>query len=69
MRCGRFVTFLLVAAALSTVAACGRRGPLETPYEASVNARKAAEKAGQPLPPEPEKPVEDKPFFLDRLIQ
>lgn len=69
MRGGRIVTLALLAAALAVTTACGRRGALETPYEAAVNARKEAEKAGQPLPPEPQKPVEDKPFILDRLIQ
>ena len=42
---------------------------LDTPYEAAVQARKDAEKAKEPLPPEPEKPVEDKPFLLDGLIK
>ena len=31
-------------------------------------ARKDAERAKQPLPPEPEKPVKDKKFILDPLI-
>ena len=46
----------------------GRKAPLDTPYQAAVQARKDAEKAKEPLPPEPEKPVEDKPFVLDPLI-
>ena len=57
---------LLVAAA--TASACGRRGALDSPYEAAVQARKDASKAHQPVPPEPEKPVTDKKFFLDPLI-
>ena len=48
---------------------CGRKSGLDTPYEAAVQARKDAEKAKEPLPPEPEKPVEDRPFILDRLIK
>jgi predicted small lipoprotein YifL len=70
MRGSTIVTYVLLAGALAAAAGCGRRGPLDTPYEAAVQARKDAQKAGvEPLPPEPEKPVEDKPFFLDRLIQ
>ncbi|TIM06391.1 MAG: hypothetical protein E5Y74_34140, partial [Mesorhizobium sp.] len=46
----------------------GRRGALDTPYEAAVQARKDASKAHQPVPPEPEKPVKDKKFILDPLI-
>ena len=67
MTVSRLVISIALVAAL--VAGCGRRSDLDTPYEAAVQARKDAEKAGQPLPPEPRKPVEDKPFFLDRLIQ
>jgi predicted small lipoprotein YifL len=60
---------LTLLAAMATVVGCGRRGALDTPYEAAVQARKDAEKAKQPLPPEPQKPVADKPFILDKLIQ
>jgi predicted small lipoprotein YifL len=56
-------------AALAVVSGCGRKSGLDTPYDAAVQARKDAEKAKEPLPPVPEKPVEDRPFFLDRLIQ
>lgn len=69
MTAGRMLTTLALVAALATVAACGRKAGLDTPYEAAVDARKAAEKAKQPLPPEPEKPDTNKPFFLDKLIQ
>ncbi|MGE0280335.1 MAG: hypothetical protein AB7P20_06945 [Rhizobiaceae bacterium] len=66
------VSRLLLSAALiasvGIVSACGRKAPLDTPYEAGMQARKDAEKAGQPAPPEPEKPVEDKRFILDGLI-
>jgi hypothetical protein len=34
----------------------------------SVQARKDAEKAKEPLPPVPEPPVRNKRFFLDALI-
>ncbi len=34
----------------------------------AVDARKEAEKANEPLPPDPEKPEADKPFILDPLI-
>ena len=61
------VTFAVVAAL--GVAGCGRKSDLDTPYEAAVQARKDAQRAGQPVPPEPQKPVEDKPFILDKLIQ
>jgi predicted small lipoprotein YifL len=70
MHGGRFVFLVLLAGALATAAGCGRRGSLDTPYEAAVQARKDAKKAGvEPLPPEPQKPPQDKPFFLDKLIQ
>ena len=64
----RTVLTLALLAAVLTVSACGRRSGLDTPYEAGVQARKDAEKAGEPLPPEPEKPDEDKPFILDPLL-
>jgi predicted small lipoprotein YifL len=64
----RILVTLTLLAAMATVAACGRRAPLDTPYEAAVQARKDAAKAKEPLPPEPEKPVEDKKFILDPLL-
>jgi predicted small lipoprotein YifL len=49
--------------------ACGRKGDLDTPYEAAVEARRAAEEEGRtPLPPEPEPPRERR-FLLDPLIE
>lgn len=70
MRAGNFIkTTLLLAALAATVTACGRRpGPLDTPYEAGIEARREAERNSEPLPPAPEKPVEDKRFILDSLI-
>jgi len=62
-----FATIALIVAA-SVVAGCGRKSSLDTPYEAQVNARKEAEKTGGPMPPEPEKPDNDKPFILDPLL-
>ncbi|TIX37244.1 MAG: hypothetical protein E5V36_24055, partial [Mesorhizobium sp.] len=59
----RILVTLTLLAAMATVAACGRKAALDTPYAAAVQARKDAEKAKQPLPPEPEKPVEDKKFI------
>ncbi|WP_173933662.1 lipoprotein [Chelativorans sp. Marseille-P2723] len=50
------------------LAACGRKGPLDTPYQAAVEAREEAERNDEPLPPEPQPPVRDRPFILDRLI-
>ncbi|MER9341420.1 hypothetical protein NKJ81_08545 [Mesorhizobium sp. M0018] len=64
----RILVTLTLLAAMATVAACGRKAALDTPYAAAVQARKDAEKAKQPLPPEPEKPVEDKKFILDPLL-
>ena len=64
----RIFTTLVLLAALGAVAACGRKAGLDTPYEAGIQARKDAEKAGEPLPPEPAKPESDKPFILDKLL-
>ena len=62
-------TILLIGAVAAALSACGRRpGTLDTPYEAAIEARKQAEKDGQPLPPAPEKPVEDRRFILDSLL-
>ena len=56
---------LLAGVALS---ACGRKAPLDTPYEAAVQARQDAGDAGQPLPAEPQPPQADRPFILDGLL-
>ena len=70
MRAGHLIrTTLLLAAIAMAVTACGRRpSQLETPYEASERARKEAEQNKEALPPQREKPANDKPFILDRLI-
>jgi len=64
----RLIVSLAIIASLGATAGCGRKAPLDTPYEAGMQARKDAQSAKEPLPPEPEKPVEDKPFILDKLI-
>ncbi|MGN6467471.1 MAG: hypothetical protein ACTHLP_18555 [Rhizobiaceae bacterium] len=67
----RLTALLALLGAIALVAtACGRRpSDLETPYEASVEARKEAQDQKKtPLPPEPQKPEKDKRFFLDGLI-
>jgi predicted small lipoprotein YifL len=64
----RVLVVAAAIAALAVVSGCGRKSGLDTPYEAAVQARKDAEKAKEPLPPEPKKPVEDRPFLLDGLI-
>lgn len=64
----RLLTTLVLLAAIGAVSACGRKAPLDLPYDAAVQARKDAQKANEPLPPEPVKPVVDKPFILDGLI-
>ncbi|MFN3766351.1 MAG: lipoprotein [Aliihoeflea sp.] len=70
MASGRFfASVALVTAIAISVAACGRRGPLDTPYEAAVEARQEAiDNDRQPVPPEPTPPVADRPFILDRLL-
>ncbi|MGD9914660.1 MAG: lipoprotein [Rhizobiaceae bacterium] len=67
MPVSRLLTALVLAAAVVLVG-CGRRGPLDTPYQAKVDARKEAERNKEPLPPEPTPPVADKPFILDGLL-
>lgn len=64
----RTLTVLVVLTAVLAVSGCGRKSGLLTPYEAAVEAREEAEKAKQPLPPEPTPPVKDKRFILDGLI-
>jgi predicted small lipoprotein YifL len=64
----RLLTTLVLLAVVAAASGCGRKTGLDSPYEAAVQARKDAEKAKQPLPPEPAPPVVDKPFILDGLI-
>ena len=64
----RILTGLVLLSALGAVSACGRKAPLDTPYQAAIDARKEAERANEPLPPEPQPPVKDKPFILDPLL-
>ncbi|MFQ0814284.1 hypothetical protein AVM02_12775 [Brucella anthropi] len=50
---------LLIAALSATLAACGRKGPLEPPPSAIVT-----DEQGHTKP----KPQEDKPIILDKLL-
>jgi len=78
MTAGRYLTLAALAATLALTAACGRKAPLDTPYQGALDARKEAmeareeaERNGQPLPPlppEPTPPVKDRRFILDGLI-
>jgi predicted small lipoprotein YifL len=68
MTASRIFMTLTLLAAMAAVTACGRKGDLDTPYDAAVQARKDAQKAKEPLPPEPQKPETNKPFILDPLI-
>jgi len=65
---GNRILIGLMLVAVLGLAACGRKTGLDTPYEAGMRAREEAQKAGQPLPPEPKKPVVDRPFILDPLL-
>ncbi|WP_292897476.1 MULTISPECIES: LPS translocon maturation chaperone LptM [unclassified Nitratireductor] len=67
MTARRTLTLVMLGLALG-LAACGRKAPLDSPYEAAVDARKEAERNDQPVPPAPEKPVKDRPFILDGLL-
>ena len=68
MNTPRTLALLLALCVTAGLAACGRKGPLDTPYQAAVEAREEAERNDEPLPPEPQRPVEDRPFVLDGLI-
>ncbi|MBX3568781.1 MAG: hypothetical protein KF914_12040 [Rhizobiaceae bacterium] len=69
MTLARLTSLIALSAAVAVASGCGRKSDLDTPYAAAVQARKDAQKAGEPVPPEPAKPTNDKPFFLDKLIQ
>ena len=68
MTLSRLLLSAALIASVGLVSACGRKAPLDTPYQAGMQARKDAQRAGEPLPEAPEPPVEDKPFILDSLI-
>ena len=68
MAASRMLVTLALLTAVGLASACGRKGDLDTPYQAQVQAREDAEEANEPLPPEPEKPAEDRPFILDPLL-
>lgn len=61
------MTIVLLGATVA-LTACGRKGDLDTPYQAGVEARKEAERNNEPLPPAPKEPVKERKFFLDPLI-
>ncbi|HEY6631056.1 MAG TPA: lipoprotein [Rhizobiaceae bacterium] len=65
---GRIFAAIALIVAASALAGCGRKSGLDTPYEAQIDARKQAERTGGPMPPEPQKPNNDKPFILDPLL-
>ncbi|GAA5539457.1 MULTISPECIES: LPS translocon maturation chaperone LptM [Brucella/Ochrobactrum group] len=52
-------TVLMIAALAATLAACGRKGPLEPPPSSLIT-----DDQGHTKP----KPKEDKPFILDKLL-
>lgn len=64
----RLFASLVLIGAIAAISGCGRKAALDTPYQASIDARKDAERNKQPLPPEKPAPVEDRPFFLDKLL-
>ena len=68
MTASRLLVSLVLVSMLGLGTACGRKAPLDTPFDAGMQARKDAQDAGKPLPPEPEKPVRDRKFILDGLI-
>ena len=68
MTAGRIFGTLVLISVVALASACGRKSGLDSPYEAQVQARKDAQAAGEPLPPEPAKPETDKPFVLDPLL-
>lgn len=67
MMARRTLTLLMLGLVLG-LAACGRKAPLDSPYEAAIDARKQAEQNDEPVPAAPKKPVADRPFILDRLL-
>jgi predicted small lipoprotein YifL len=68
MHGSRIFAAIALLLAVAAVSGCGRKSSLDTPYQAQIDARKEAEKAGEPLPPEPTKPDNNKPFILDPLL-
>jgi predicted small lipoprotein YifL len=68
MTAGRILMTGVLLMVLGAAAGCGRKAPLDSPYEAAVEARRQAAENDEPLPPEPEPPVADRPFILDGLI-
>jgi predicted small lipoprotein YifL len=65
----QLTTIAFLCAVLAVTAGCGRKAALDTPYEAAIAARKQAKEDKKPLPPAPKKPVTDRHFILDPLIE
>ena len=63
------VVVALVARALARWRAAAANPGSTRPTRRRLQARKDAEKNKEPLPPEPTKPDEDRPFILDGLIK
>ena len=57
-----------ILAALGTISACGRKAALDTPYSRRCRPARMRRRPASRCRQEPEQPVKDKPFFLDRLI-
>ncbi len=68
MNTSRLLVSTVLILAVLGVSACGRKAPLDSPYQAAVEARREAQENNQPLPPEPAPPVRDRRFILDGLI-
>jgi len=71
----RFALAVLVTAAALSLAACGRKGPLDPPPSAAAPpppAASAADASGAPAtgnPAAPPAPTQKKSFILDPLLQ
>lgn len=66
----RFKTVALISLCLSlTLAGCGRKGSLDDPRAPTPSADAGADPAVVAASEPPEQPEDDKPFFLDFLIQ
>ena len=62
----RRTAMVTILAGVLLLAGCGRKSALDTPYQAALDDRAAAEDGNRP--PEPERPAADRPFILDGLI-
>ncbi|MBK8456649.1 MAG: hypothetical protein IPL47_05675 [Phyllobacteriaceae bacterium] len=62
------LAFALIAFALPSLSACGRKGDLLTPSQAAAEERKAAQEAGTPVEEEAPAEAPRRRFILDALI-